>query len=69
MFRSQAVSPGLIESDIVKENANDELVNIMPALQAKDVAAAVIYAISVKNNVQVRYYDIDKELKLIYYYF
>lgn len=69
MFRSQAVSPGLIESDIVKENANDELVNIMPALQAKDVAAAVIYAISVKNNVQVRYYDIGKELKLIYYYF
>jgi len=48
-----AVSPGLIESDIVKENANDELVNIMPALQAKDVAAAVIYAISVKNNVQI----------------
>lgn len=49
----QAVSPGLVESDILQENANDELISIMPTLAAKDVAAAVIYAISVKENVQV----------------
>lgn len=53
-FHYEAVSPGLVESDIVKENANDELVSIMPALVPKDVAAAVIYAISVKPHVQVR---------------
>lgn len=49
-----AISPGLIESDIIQANANDDIVRIMPALKPADVAAAVLYAISVKENVQVR---------------
>lgn len=57
----QAVSPGLVESDIVQENANDELMAIMPALAPKDVADAVIYVISVKENVQVRKRKSDSE--------
>lgn len=69
---SQAISPGLVESDVLTENANDDIVSIMPTLSAKDVsyfikltvkktkswlfiqvASAVLYAISVKENVQI----------------
>lgn len=53
IFTKQAVSPGLVESDVISQGANDDIVSIMPALSPKDVAAAVIYAISVKDNVQV----------------
>jgi NADP-dependent 3-hydroxy acid dehydrogenase YdfG len=55
----QAISPGLIESDILQANANDDIVSIMPALAAKDVSAAIIYAISVKENVQVGWFTIE----------
>lgn len=40
-FYLKAISPGLVESDILTENANDELVSIMPALSAKDVSFRV----------------------------
>ena len=32
-----AISPGLVESDILTENANDDIISLMPALSAKDV--------------------------------
>lgn len=35
---SQAISPGLVESDVLTENANDDIVSIMPTLSAKDVS-------------------------------
>jgi NADP-dependent 3-hydroxy acid dehydrogenase YdfG len=37
-------------------HANDEIISLMPALAPKDVSAAVVYAISVKENVQVSEY-------------
>lgn len=58
-----AVSPGLIESDIIQANANDDIVRIMPALKPADVAAAVLYAISVKENVQVRKHSFKRHGK------
>lgn len=46
-----AISPGLVDSDM--NTANDELLSLMPALAPKDVSAAVVYAISVKENVTI----------------
>lgn len=49
-----AISPGLVEGqdiDILTEEERSH--GKMPCLSPKDVAAAVIYAISVKQNVQV----------------
>lgn len=37
-------------------HGNDELMSLMPALAPKDVSAAVVYAISVKEKVQVSDY-------------
>ena len=36
-----------------QENSNDELVKLMPALKPADIAAAVTFAISAKENVEV----------------
>lgn len=44
----QAISPGLVENDTIHSEISNE-----PALSAKDVSAACLYAISVKDNVQV----------------
>lgn len=53
-FILQSISPGLVDADIFKTTAaEDNIVKLMPALSPKDVSAAVLYAISVKDNVQV----------------
>lgn len=43
-----AISPGLVENDTIHSEISHE-----PALSAKDVSSACLYAISVKDNVQV----------------
>jgi len=48
-----AISPGLIDSDVIREDMCDELSKNMPALAARDVSSAILYAISVKPNVQI----------------
>ncbi|CAG9808141.1 unnamed protein product [Chironomus riparius] len=48
-----SLTPGLVECDILQENANDELVKLMPALRPEDIAAALTFAISAKDNVEV----------------
>ncbi|CAO1421717.1 unnamed protein product [Diamesa hyperborea] len=54
LIKITSISPGLVDADIVKTCANeDNIVNLMPALSPKDVSAAVLYAISVKDNVQI----------------
>lgn len=57
----KAISPGLVDSDT--NTANDELLSLMPSLSPKDVSAAVVYAISVKENVQVSAYG-DRKLEI-----
>ena len=44
---------GLVDDDVLQENANDELVKLMPTLRSEDVAAALVFAISVKDHVEV----------------
>lgn len=44
----QAISPGLVETDTIHSEISNE-----PALSAADVSAACLYAISVKDHVQV----------------
>lgn len=51
-----AISPGLVEgqdTDILTEEERSH--GKMPALEPKDVASAIIYVLSVKENVQVIY--------------
>jgi len=48
-----AISPGLIESDVIREDMCDNITTNMPALAARDVSSAILYAISVKPNVQI----------------
>jgi NADP-dependent 3-hydroxy acid dehydrogenase YdfG len=55
----KAISPGLVESDMT--HANDEIMSLMPALAPKDVSAAVVYAISVKEKVQVSIFIISAD--------
>lgn len=47
-FIFKAISPGLVENETIHSEVAHE-----PALSAKDVSAACLYAISVKDNVQV----------------
>jgi len=42
-------------------HANDEIISLMPALSPIDVSSAVVYAISVKENVQVSIYNFSNE--------
>lgn len=47
----QNISPGLVENDILTDD--NDLVKFMPRLKGKDVADAVLFAISVPQHVLV----------------
>jgi NADP+-dependent farnesol dehydrogenase len=48
-----SISPGLVDSDIICSDADNEILKLMPTLHPKDVASAVLYAISVPEDVQI----------------
>lgn len=52
-FLSQAISPGLVESDNIDPEIRKKNPKLRPALTGKDISATIMYAISSKENVQV----------------
>lgn len=54
-FLSQNISPGLVENDILTTTGidNNEFVKYMPRLKPETVAKAVVFAITVDDDVLV----------------
>lgn len=52
-IKISCVSPGLVENDGLAQSEH-ELLKLMPKLKPEDVSKAVLYAISVPENVNVR---------------
>lgn len=52
----QSISPGLIKTNIAKGANFGNFFDEIPALEPEDIAEALLYALSTRPEVQVRYF-------------